>query len=445
MNRRALFGLILSFPLVTPWVGRGDGAEPKLDGIVLVISDGTSLELLTAARDFARGADGRLAFDEFPRTAFVRTYSGSDYVTDSSAAATAMARGIKAHNRVVGVADAFAKATSASILDLAKAAGWSTAIITDDSVTGGTPAPFLVEHDNRDEDSVIAAKIIEQLGGRVDIVLGGGSKYFFDQGKDPTVTYEVGEQAAAQKNQTRLAELPIKTFDDWESYRSDQGAESRPILGVFHPGQFPFFADGARTPRLKDMVEKTVTLLRQRKRPFFLMVEAGLPDVACHFNQARRAIGEVLEFDATIAWLRKNLGPRTLLLATTDHNNGGFTINGPPLPLRLRGDDLLGENPVTGSSYFTWASGPGANRQLATTRTKTVFEAGQPARSITEPVQMTDGDYRQPALIGTKASLHSGGDVWLVADGPGSERVRGSLNNTDIFRIMAEAIGSPAR
>lgn len=413
--------------MATAW-GSEAKTTSRLDGIVLVIADGTSMELITAARDFARGSDGKLAVDEFPRTAFVRTYSGSDYVTDSTAAATAMARGIKAANSVVGMAEARAEAGPESILDVAKAAGWTTAVVTDDTVTGGTPASFLVEHGNRYEEAAIATKLIERLGFRADIVMGGGARYFFDRAPDSAENDEAEERAVARKNQARLAALPVKVFDDWESLREYQPppADSRPILGVVYPDQFPFYADGDRSLRLKDMVEKTVALMRSRNRPFLLVIEAALPDVACHANQARRALGEVLEFDATIDWLRKNLGPHTLLLATTDHNNGGFTINGPPFPRRLRGADLLGTNPVTGASYLTWASGPGADR-----------EANGRALPTDHP------EYRQPALIKAKASMHSGGDVWLFGDGPGSEPVRGSLDNTEIFRLMAEAIRKP--
>jgi alkaline phosphatase len=39
------------------------------------------------------------------------------------------------------------------------------------------------------------------------------------------------------------------------------------------------------------------------------------------------------------------------------------------------------------------------------------------------------------------ASVHSGEDVVLTASGPGSEAVRGQLENTDVFRLMAEALG----
>jgi len=421
---------------------QGNAAQQKLDGIVLVIADGTSLELITAARDYSLGADGRLALEDFPHTAFVRTYSGSDMVTDSGAAATAMARGIKADNRVIGMADPAASSSPPSILDLARKAGWSTAVITDDSVTGATPAPFLVEHRNRDQHEVIASKMLDQLGVRGDIVLGGGSKWFFDRVNDPAVIYKAGDRSVVQKTQERLSTLPVAVFDDWESFRAyvPEGEDSKPVLGVFYPEQFPYYADGTRTLRLKDMVEKAVALLRARGKPFFLMIEAALPDKASHLNNAKRAIFEVLELDATVAWLRSNLGPNTLLLVTTDHNNGGFSFNGPPVPLRLRGEALLGTDPVRGANYFTWASGPGANREASTKRTRIITEPGKPMSSVEETIQETDVDYAQPALSEAKASLHTAGDVWLVGDGPGSENVHGFLDNTEIFSLMTKAV-----
>ena len=416
-------------------------AQGKLDGIVLVIADGTSLELITAARAYSLGAEGRLALEGFPQTAFVRTYSGSDIVTDSGAAATSMARGIKADNRVIGMAHPGAPSSPPSILDLAKAANWSTGVITDDSVTGATPAAFLVEHPNRDQHEFIALKITDQVATRWDIVLGGGAKWFFDRVEDPTVIYKAGERNIVQQTEEKLTDLPVAIFQNWadfQNYTEDVGA-ARPILGVFYADTFPYFADGTRTLRLKDMVERAVTLLQARGRPFFLMVEAGLPDKAAHLNHAKRAIIEVLELDATIEWLRKNLSADTLLLATTDHNNGGFSFNG-PAPLGLRGESLLGTHPLLGTSYFTWASGPGSDRKAATTRTRIIARPGQQMYSAQEVIEETDPDYAQPALLPFGSSLHTGGDVWLVGDGPGSEKVHGFLDNTEIFDLMAKAI-----
>ena len=416
-------------------------AQGKLNGIVLVIADGTSLELITAARAYSLGAEGRLALEGFPQTAFVRTYSGSDIVTDSGAAATSMARGIKADNRVIGMANPGAPSSPPSILDLAKAANWSTGVITDDSVTGATPAAFLVEHPNRDQHELIALKITDQVTTRWDIVLGGGAKWFFDRVEDPTVIYKAGERNIVQQTEEKLTDLPVAIFQNWADFQNytEDGDAARPILGVFYADTFPYFADGTRTLRLKDMVERAVTLLQARGRPFFLMVEASLPDKAAHLNHAKRAIIEVLELDATIEWLRKNLSADTLLLATTDHNNGGFSFNG-PAPLRLRGESLLGTHPLLGTSYFTWASGPGSDRKAAITRTRIIARPGQQMYSAQEVIEETDPDYAQPALLPFGSSLHTAGDVWLVGDGPGSENVRGFLDNTEIFDLMAEAI-----
>jgi alkaline phosphatase len=416
-------------------------AQGKLDGIVLVIADGTSLELITAARAYSLGAEGRLALEGFPQTAFVRTYSGSDIVTDSGAAATSMARGIKADNRVIGMAYPGAPSSPPSILDLAKAANWSTGVVTDDSVTGATPAAFLVEHPNRDQHEFIALKIMDQVATRWDIVLGGGAKWFFDRVEDPTVIYKAGERNIVQQTEEKLTDLPVAIFQNWADFQNytEDGRAARPILGVFYADTFPYFADGTRTLRLKDMVERAVTLLQARGRPFFLMVEASLPDKAAHLNHAKRAIIEVLELDATIEWLRKNLSADTLLLATTDHNNGGFSFNG-PAPLGLRGESLLGTHPLLGTSYFTWASGPGSDRKAATTRTRIIARPGQQMYSAQEVIEETDPDYAQPALLPFGSSLHTGGDVWLVGDGPGSEKVHGFLDNTEIFDLMAKAI-----
>ena len=416
-------------------------AAAKLDGIVLVIADGTSLELITGARAYSLGAEGRLALEGFPHTAFVRTYSGSDMVTDSGAAATAMARGIKADNRVIGMAHPRGPSSPPSILDLAKAANWSTGVVTDDSVTGATPAAFLVEHSNRDQHEVIAFKIMDQVATRWDVVLGGGAKWFFDRVEDPTVIYKAGERNIVQQTQEKLADLPVAIFQNWADFQNytDSGA-SRPILGVFYADAFPYFADGTRTLRLRDMVERAVTLLQARGRPFFIVVEAALPDKAAHLNHAKRALIEVLELDAAIEWLRRNLSANTLLLATTDHNNGGFSFNGPPVPLWLRGEGLLGTQPLLGTSYFTWASGPGSDRKAATMRTRIVARPGQPMYSLQEVIKETDPDYAQPALLPFGSSLHTAGDVWLMGDGPGSENVRGFLDNTEIFDLMAKAI-----
>jgi alkaline phosphatase len=161
-------------------------------------------------------------------------------------------------------------------------------------------------------------------------------------------------------------------------------------------------------------------------RPFFLLVEAGLPDKACHQNQAGRAIAEVLELDDMMSLLKAKLPPDVLVVATTDHNNGGFSFNG-PVPRTLRGEDLLSESPISKSSTFTWATGPGGPDPVT-------YRQG----STNDPIAP---NHAQPAAIYDRSARHSGGDVWLVAAGPGSEKFHGHLDNTQIYSLLAKAIG----
>lgn len=414
-------------------------APPRVDGVVLFIADGTSQELITATRVYSQNAKGRLELEKFPQTAIVRTWSASHVVTDSGAASTAMSRGIKADNRVVGQAAPESTSSPPSLLDLAKQAGWATGVITDDSVTGATPAAFLVEHSKREEEGIIARKIIGELGRRADLVLGGGAQWFSDRVSDPKVVYQGEDRKTAAANGAELAKANIATFDRWEDFAKSVPG-SKPVLGIFYPRELPYIADGERAPRLKDMVAKAIEYLHRGNKPFLLVVEAGLPDKAAHLNNAKRAMAEVLEFDAAIAWVREHLGPNVLVLATTDHNTGGLALNGYP-PIGYHGDSLLRPDPVKDYMYLTWASGPGYDQKAVNTRARIVQEPDQPMREVKEEKQLTDWDYVQPALIdASKGSLHTGGDVWLLASGPGSEAVHGYLENTDIYRIVADVI-----
>jgi len=437
---RFLLPVAALLPALAPASGAMANGSPA--GIVLVISDGTSQELLTAARIYAKGVTGRLPMESFPQTAIVRTHSRSDVVTDSAAAATAMARGIKADNMLIGMANRASRTSPPSLLDLARQAGWSTGIVTDDSVTGATEGPFLVEQGSRTEEAAIAAKTLAALGPRADIVLGGGAQWFHDLSKTPGVRYKPEDLAIVRKTAATLGEAKVAAFDQWQPFVEHiaslaEANDDRPVLGTFYPEEFPFYADGKRTLRVADLAEQAVRFLHAKKRPFFLMVEAALPDKACHLGHAKEAIIEVLELNELLERLRATLPPRTLLLVTTDHNNGGLAISGPPVPITTRGDALLGPNPITkAAGILSWATGPGFDQTAANTRV--------PAGANTPAVLKTpsDPDYVQPAAINAKAVEHTGGDVWLLGEGPGSENVHGYLENTDIYRLIAGEIPS---
>ncbi len=394
------------------------GCVRSAEKAVLVVGDGISVELLTAARLHGRGVEGALALESFPHLALVRTHSANNVVTDSAAAATAFARGIKTSNGRVGSAPD--DTAPPSILDKAKAAGWNTAVVTDDSVTGATPASFMVEQARRNDDHLIASGILDALGRRVDMVLGGGRSWFDNSSQQP----DPAMADVIAKTSMRLSDAG-QVFTDWKSFNSSTPTLDRPVLGLFHPDTFPYLAQGPRSPRLLEMVQAAVAILEAAGKPYFLIVEASLPDKASHQNQAGSAIREVLEMDDVLGWLDATLSDESLLLATTDHGTGGLAING-YFPKLVRGDVLTGMNPVTGEWYLSWATGPGGRRP-----------DGEVVTSVDEPATR-----RQIAATYALSAKHTGGDVWLIGRGPGSDKVRGFMDNTQVFSILADAISS---
>ncbi len=389
----------------------GHAEDRPVDGVILLIADGTSFELLTATRIWKYGAAGRLELESLPQSAVVRTFSANNLVTDSSAAATAYARGAKAKNAAVGITNP----PLPSIMAIAKAAGWSTAILTDDEIQGGTLAPFYAAVEKRLRFDLITQQAIEALGPTLDVLAGGGRAWLNPEHRaDDEATHE-----RLVANARLLADSAVLQIHEARELAAVSDL-SRPLLATFWDGTAPYYADGERTVRLADLAEKILSLLQARGKPFLFVVEAALPDKACHRNSARRAMTEVIEFDETLRRLRAKISSRTLLLATTDHSTGGLSLNG-YLSLKASPDSLLRENPISRQPVLSWASGPG----------------------VRDPPLQPDplaADATQPSLISLPSALHNGGDVWLLGQGPGSEAIHGFLDNTDIFRLMKRAI-----
>ncbi len=199
-----------------------EGGRAK--NVILFIGDGMGDSEITIARNYARGAAGRLEMDRFPLTGAYTTYavtkgdpSKPDYVTDSAASGTGWATGTKTYNGAISV-DAFGNPVP-TVLELAKRNGYRTGNVTTAEVEDATPAVLASHVVNRDckgpdatsktcpvnaKENGGAGSIAEQLvQTRPDVLLGGG-KAFFDQkvkaGEFSGKT--VLEQAAAAGYQT---------------------------------------------------------------------------------------------------------------------------------------------------------------------------------------------------------------------------------------------------
>lgn len=336
--------------------------------LILMIGDGMGINQVRAARLQANGPETPLTLETLPHRALVTTCSLSGY-TDSAAAATALATGYKAFVKDISTSPAGEEYET--ILELAHRLGKSTGLVTTTDITDATPAGFGAHVSDRKERRGVAEDYLRQT--RPEVLLGGGRHEF-----PPDLLAEATASGyTIVFNRSELEQL------DPASPR---------VLGLFAKNDLAFARErnpDSPEPRLNEMTAFALRRLSQDPEGFFLMIEGGLIDHACHRADLDRAVVEVLEFnravETVLAWMAGR--EDTLLIVTADHETGGLTLRGGGYQ---KGDTV--------KAKFT---------------TKTV--PGLPA-------------------------LHSKQRVPLFALGPGAEAVRPHLDNTAVHCLMRNAL-----
>lgn len=240
-------------------------------------------------------------------------------VTDSAAAATALASGSKTFNGAIGVNSQHAPVSS--MLDKAKELGYLTGVAVTCQVNHATPAAFIAHADSRHSYDSIADQYVDlRINGKpkVDLILGGGQEYFIRKDRNLIKEFEaLGYSYQADiKDLAKIKKLPaIGLF-------SKTGME--PALESEHP------------LRLAEMTEKALALLTASSqksklaqvKPFFLMLEASQIDWCGHANDIACAMGEMRDMAATMKIIKQFIdkNPNTIFVATADHSTGGLSI-----------------------------------------------------------------------------------------------------------------------
>ncbi len=141
--------------------------RPK--NIILLIGDGMGLNYVSA--DVLKNNNS--SFKRFSTVGLAITKSIDDLITDSAAAATAIATGYSTKNRYIAMDTSYNKLYT--IFEHAEKLGLSTGVVVTDEVVGATPAAFLTHHYSRSEKKEIAKQFLDI---DIDVVIGGGAKYF---------------------------------------------------------------------------------------------------------------------------------------------------------------------------------------------------------------------------------------------------------------------------
>ena len=365
LGKRTLAAAVLAGSLAI-WAATvaASGQDPSGRGprnVILLIGDGMGDSEITMARNYWKGAGGRLAMDSLPSTGAYTTYSVEefdpskpDYVTDSSASATGFATGHKTSDKRIGTSPGDDEDLK-TILELAQERGMKTGFATTSGISTATEAAFtshvrfrgcmgpesmqqcLTDRKSHDGPGSIAE---QQVDHGVDVMLGGGRTYFeqrIDAGPDRGQTvleaarrhgYDVALDAndlrAARRDRKLLGLFsPVGMSAEWSGDPAEPGQGSGPQR--CEENRRP-----EDQPSLVAMARTTLERLENDKG-FFALVEGANIDTYSHSANPCQEIGEAVEFDRAV-----RAGPR-LREGPPEHAGGRHRRSRPRRPDRSRG------------------------------------------------------------------------------------------------------------
>jgi alkaline phosphatase len=465
-----------------------DTGARRAKNVILFIGDGMSLSHRVAARILSKGiregkSDGKLAMDDMPNMALVGTAGTDSIITDSANSASAYTTGHKSATNALGVyadrtRDVFDDPKVETITSLVKRKrDLAVGIVTNTEIEDATPAAMVAHTRRRAAYDEIVAQMFD---AKPDVILGGGAANFLPQAAASSKRRDDVDYVAKFKD----AGYPfVRTVGELKA--AADKAETMKLLGLFTPGNMDgvldrkFLKGGGvkkypEQPDLTEQVQAALDVLSRHDNGFVLMVESGMIDKYAHLLDMDRAVYDVIMLDNAVKlakqWAARR-GDDTLILVVSDHSHPNSligTINDDMstetnLPLRER----IGVYDKAGFPNYPAPDAEGYPSRVDVSRRLAIVSASLPDHYETlrpkldgpfEPTQKGEAPntftanekYKNapgamlrlgnlPAMMG--ASVHSGEDVILTATGPGSDRVKGQMDNTDVFRVMVDALG----
>lgn len=283
--------------------------------VFLFIGDGMSTPHRMVADEYARAIGyGELAMNNLTYQSTTRTRSANALVTDSAAAATAIACGEKANNGSLGVSPTGERLES--VAEFAHKRGKKVGVMTTVTITHATPAGFYAHRKSRSETYRIGLDLVDS---GFDFFAGGGLGGMENSVKDELYRGNVFDLArnagyTIVTNKIEFAALPPNSGKVW---------------GVFSKGRLDYAIDWSdRQPSLADMVTKATELL-EGPDGFFIMAEGGTVDYGAHANDAAAVLNDVIALDKAVkaALVFRDKHPdETLIVVTGDHETGGMAM-----------------------------------------------------------------------------------------------------------------------
>ncbi|SJZ93561.1 alkaline phosphatase [Selenihalanaerobacter shriftii] len=430
--------------------------KPKY--VFLFIGDGMASSQRQLGEYLLRAKTGNpekdLTMNKFPVAGMNTTYAANTLVTDSAAAATALATGYKTDKGMIGqLPNGDAVKT---LIEVARDKGLATGVISNMRLTHATPASFMAHNESRYNPNQIAEDIAES---NIDFLAGGGYRHFVP--KDS----ELGSKRKDNKNLVKaFADKGYKTFvNDPKGFRNYEPQSGDKVFAPLTYSHFPYELDrdAKKTPSLAEVTRKGIDTLAKHENGFAMMVEGGRIDYAGHANGPATVATDILAFDEAVAeayeFYLKHPN-ETLIVVTGDHETGGLGLGfknnyflniDALLPIKASIDSIN----YDGNREKTFAyikNEFGLTDLTAEERAKIekgmdLDDAGKkPVDHM--PSFMSPVNAAVAEIVSARANLfwttyaHSGTTVPLTAIGVGAESFGGYKDNTEVARTMAEVM-----
>ncbi|MGF9565195.1 alkaline phosphatase [Neorhizobium sp. JUb45] len=468
------------------WNVYGTPSQAKAKNVIFLIADGLSVAHRTAARIMSKGmtegkANGRLNMDDVPPVAFIGTSATDAVATDSANTMSAYMTGHKTAVNAIGV---YADRTPASMDDpkvetlaeaLRRQTKKSIGIISTAELQDATPAAVVAHTRKRGDKAEINGMLFDV---KPDVLLGGGSAYFLPQAtagskrkddKDYIALFkEAGYTLATSKGELATA----------------ASSNTGKILGLFHTGNMDttldreFLKKGTvgkfpEQPGLVEMTKVALDSLSKNPEGFFLMVEAANVDKMSHPLDWDRAVVDTIEFDKAIGVAREFAAknPDTLIVVTGDHTHGVSiigTVDDEKPGTEMR--EKVGTYAEAGFPNYEDKDGDGYPDKVDVSRRLFLnanngpdhYETFRPkldgpfAPSVqnekkeyiaNEQYKDVPGAVFVSGIIPKSADsgVHAVDDIVLQAEGPGAEGFRGYMEQSDVYKGLAEAFALGAK
>ena len=411
----------------------------EIENVIFLIGDGMGPSYTTAYRSYMDDKSTpymeKTAFDEYLVGA-QETYSWDpeESVTDSAAAGTAMAAGIKTYNGAISVD--MDKNEVKTVLEEAKENEKATGLVSTSQINHATPASFGAHDESRNNYNDIADDYYdEMINGehKVDVLLGGGTSYF--ERSDRNLTEEFQEDGYSY----------VTSTDELAKDDNEQ------ILGLFAPKGMDKAIDRTEdTPSLEDMTDAALERLSENKDGFFLMVEGSQIDWAGHDNDAVAAMSEMEDFEkayaAAIEFAKKD--KHTLVVTTADHSTGGFAMGRDgeykwdPAPLKAakKTPDYMAAQIVEGADVEKTLT---ENIELDLTADEIAsVEKATETDDVVEIDNAIEKIFDIRSGTGWTTGGHTGVDVNVYAYGPQSEKFAGLHDNNETGQLVMDLLNA---